>query len=73
MPVDENCNPLRKAILYGIDSRASEEIEELTNLYGEHKIKQWYGRPLCSSDIMPKILWIKIRNQMFMKKNYQFL
>lgn len=26
LPVDENCRPLRKAILYGIDARASEEI-----------------------------------------------
>ena len=73
LPVDENCEPLRKAILYGIDSRASEEIEELTNLYGEHKIKQWYGRPLGSSDIMPKILWIKNKEPDVYQKTYKFL
>ena len=26
LPVDETCRPLRKAILYGIDARASKEI-----------------------------------------------
>ena len=29
VPVDENCKPLRKAILYGIDARAEKEIEYL--------------------------------------------
>ena len=59
LPVDEECRPLRKAILYGIDSRATREMADLTELYGEEQIKKWYGRPLCSSDVMPKILWIK--------------
>ena len=59
LPVDEECRPLRKAILYGIDSRATKEMADLTELYGEEQIKKWYGRPLCSSDVMPKILWIK--------------
>ena len=30
LPVDENCNPLRKAILYGIDARATDEMAWLT-------------------------------------------
>ncbi len=59
LPVDEDCNPLRKAILYGIDARATDEIAQLTERYGEEQINKWYGRPLCSSDVMPKILWIK--------------
>ena len=59
LPVDEHCRPLRKAILYGIDARAADEMEQLTQLYGEDQIRKWYGRPLCSSDVMPKILWIK--------------
>lgn len=59
LPVDGQCRPLRKAILYGIDSRATREMAYLTEAYGEEQIKKWYGRPLCSSDVMPKILWIK--------------
>ena len=59
LPVDEDCRPLRKAILYGIDARATDEMAQLTELYGEEQILKWYGRPLCSSDVMPKILWIR--------------
>lgn len=73
LPVDENCNPLRKAILYGIDARATKEMEWLTNYYGEDKIKSWYGRPLCSSDVMPKILWIKNNEPEVYEKTYKFL
>ena len=46
LPVDEQCRPLRKAILYGIDARAGKEIEQLTSLYGPEQIRRWYGRPL---------------------------
>ena len=28
LPVDDQCRPLRKAILYGIDARATDEIEQ---------------------------------------------
>lgn len=35
LPVDRDCNPLRPAILYGIDSRAEEEIKWLTQYYGD--------------------------------------
>ena len=49
LPVDEECKPLRKAILYGIDARATDEMEQLTEMYGEEQIRAWYGRPLCSS------------------------
>lgn len=28
-------------------------------MYGETQIRAWFGRPLGSSDVMPKILWIK--------------
>jgi len=73
VPVDENCNPLRKAILYGIDARATSEMEWLTEYYGEEQIKEWYGRPLCSSDVMPKILWIKNNEPEVYAKTYKFL
>jgi xylulokinase len=41
LPVDEQCRPLRKAILYGIDSRATREMAQLTELYSEKQIKKW--------------------------------
>lgn len=59
LPVDEACTPLRPAILYGIDSRAEEEIRWLTDYYGEDKVEQLFGHPICSGDTATKILWIK--------------
>jgi xylulokinase len=73
LPVDENCKPLRKAILYGIDARATGEMEWLTKHWGEEQILKWYGRPLCSSDVMPKILWIKNHEPDVYKRAYKFL
>lgn len=73
LPVDKDCNPLRKAILYGIDARATKEMEQLTALYGEEQILKWYGRQLCSSDVMPKILWIKNNEPEVYAKTYKFI
>lgn len=73
LPVDRQCRPLRKAILYGIDSRATKEMAYLTELYGEEQIKKWYGRPLCSSDVMPKILWIKNNEPEIYEKTHKFI
>lgn len=73
LPVDENCRPLRKAILYGIDSRAGEEIARLTEHYGEAKVKELFGGPIVSSDVSPKILWIKNKEPEVYAKTYKFL
>jgi xylulokinase len=73
LPVDENCRPLRKAILYGIDSRAEKEMAYLAEYFGPEKVNQIYGRPLCSSDVAPKILWIKNNEPEVYKKTAKFL
>lgn len=73
LPVDEHCNSLRKAILYGIDARATDEMAQLTELYGDEQIRKWYGRPLCSSDVMPKILWIKNKEPEVYAKAHKFI
>lgn len=59
LPVDKDLSPLRKAILYGIDVRAVDEISYLENLYGKHQIFERYGTPLTSQSAAAKILWIK--------------
>lgn len=73
LPVDEECRPLRKAILYGIDARALDQCAELTDLYGKERINDWFGRPLGSSDVMPKILWVKENEPEVYAKTYKFL
>lgn len=73
LPVDENCRPLRKAILYGIDSRADREIAFMNDYYGADRINELFGRPLCSSDVAPKILWIKNNEPEIYNKTHKFL
>ena len=73
VPVDRECMPLRNAILYGIDSRASEEIAYLNRKYGEEKVLAFNGRPLCSNDIPPKMLWLKNNEPEIHEKAYKLL
>lgn len=56
---DAELHPLRPAILYGIDGRASEEIAELTERYGADRILRSGGTPLSSQAVGPKALWIR--------------
>ncbi|MBC5582497.1 FGGY-family carbohydrate kinase [Anaerofilum sp. BX8] len=71
--VDEDCRPLRKAILYGIDARAEKEIAQLNRKYGLEKVLEFNGRPLCSNDVPPKILWLKNNEPEVYDKAYKFL
>lgn len=71
--VDVNCMPLRKAILYGIDARAEEEIAALNEKYGREKVLEFNGRPLCSNDVPPKILWLKNHEPDIHQKAYKLL
>lgn len=72
VPVDENCNPLRKAILYGIDARASKELEEITERIGKERLKELRANPLCSEDVFAKSLWIKNNEPEVYKRTYKF-
>ena len=73
VPVDENCRPLRKAILYGIDARAGDEVEELTRYYGPEQVQKLFGRPMGSGDIAAKILWLKNHEPEVYAKAHKFL
>lgn len=73
VPVDEDCMPLRPAILYGIDARASGEIEWLTKHYGKRRVQELFGHPICSGDTATKILWIKNHEPDVYAKTYKFL
>lgn len=73
LPVDRNLKPLRPAILYGIDARATDEIEWLTEYYGEEKTRRLFGHPICSGDTATKILWIKNHEPEVYAQAYKFL
>ncbi|MFZ0214829.1 MAG: FGGY-family carbohydrate kinase [Candidatus Dormiibacterota bacterium] len=59
LPADEEGRGLRPAILYGIDTRATAEIDELTERFGEAEILARCGSPLTSQSVGPKILWLR--------------
>lgn len=54
--------PLRPAILYGIDTRASAEIEELNQRFGAENVLSRCGSALTSQSVGPKLLWLQ-RNE----------
>lgn len=62
LPADGEGRPLRPGILYGVDTRASKEVEELTAQYGVEEIIRSCGNPLTSQSVGPKILWLR-RNE----------
>lgn len=57
--LDKDNRVLRKGILYGIDTRASKEIQSLTNVIGLENLINTGGCPLSSQSVAPKILWVK--------------
>lgn len=59
LPLDAHDKPLRPGILYGVDTRASEEIDALNQILGEENIFKFSGMALSSQAIGPKILWLK--------------
>lgn len=54
--------PVRPAILYGIDMRATAEIAELAGRYGAEAIIARGGTALSSQAVGPKLLWVR-RNE----------
>ena len=59
LPVDIEGNALMNGVLYGVDNRASAEVEELTVAIGEDVLMQNCGNALTSQSVGPKILWLK--------------
>ncbi len=56
---DGHLRPLRPGILYGVDMRATPEIEELTMRYGEYAILERCGKVLSNQAAGPKLLWLR--------------
>ena len=73
LPIGADGKPLRKAILYGIDTRAEAEIEELERVFTPEKIFQISGMKLSSQSTGPKILWLKNHEPIVYKQARYFL
>jgi xylulokinase len=59
---DADLRPVRPAILYGIDMRATSEIEELTKALGPEAILARCGKALSTQAVGPKMVWVR-RNE----------
>ncbi|MCY4465817.1 MAG: FGGY-family carbohydrate kinase [Chloroflexi bacterium] len=59
LPLDKDYRPLRPAILYGIDTRASSQIAELNAALGEDAIFARAGQSLSAQSVGPKALWYR--------------
>ena len=68
LPLDSKGNPLRPGILYGVDTRASAEIQHLNLVLNEETIYDFSGMKLSSQAAGPKILWIKNNEPEIWKK-----
>jgi xylulokinase len=73
LPVDGKGRPLRSGILYGIDSRAREEIRQLESRVGVKTIFDKSGQNLSTQSCCPKILWIKNHEPEVYQKTACFL
>jgi xylulokinase len=59
LPLDAEGSPLMNGVLYGVDTRAVDEIESLNNDLGDDLIMAHCGNALTSQSVGPKILWLK--------------
>jgi len=58
LPTDAADAPLRPGILYGIDTRARQEIADLNSRLGERAATGITGSALSSQSPVPKLLWL---------------
>jgi len=56
---DEQGTPVRPAILYGVDTRATEQIAELDEALGRATVLDRCGSALSSQAAGPKIAWVR--------------
>ena len=73
LPVDADGAPLMNAVLYGVDTRASREIEDLTASISAETIFARCGNALTSQSVGPKILWLKRNRPNIYARVHKFL
>lgn len=73
VPVDKKFNPLYNAILYGIDKRSSNIVDQLNREIGFRTVKSKLGSKFTTHSIIPKILWIKENRNNIYKRTHFFV
>jgi xylulokinase len=59
LPVDAGWEPVRPAILYGVDARATEQIAHQQATFGADAVLARCGSPLTTQAIGPKLAWLR--------------
>lgn len=56
---DDALRPTREGILYGIDMRATRQIEALTRRFGAQAVVERCGKALSTQAVGPKMAWVR--------------
>lgn len=59
LPLDKTDRPLRPGILYGVDTRAEQEIAWLNDHLGAGPVFEFSGMAFSSQAVGPKLLWLQ--------------
>lgn len=71
LPVDKDFRPLRPAMLYGLDTRATQEIADLNEILGPQYSYHENMHPIEPKSPAPKILWLRRHEpEVFQKTAY---
>ena len=73
VPTDENFNPTYNAIMYGIDTRAINQLKRMNQDYEEKELNLRMGGKFTTHSVLPKILWIKENLPQVYQKSKHFL
>lgn len=73
VPVDSEGKPLRKAILYGVDTRSQKQVHECNEKLGVERIFQVGAQSLSAQSAGPKILWIRQEEPHVYEQTAKFL
>jgi xylulokinase len=73
VPVDERFEPLCNAILYGIDRRSADIVEELNAAWGVDFLREKLGGAFTTHSILPKVLWLKRREPEIYRRAAHFV
>ncbi len=73
LPARRDGTALRPAILYGVDTRATLEIDELNQTLGSDRILARGGSPLTSQAVGPKLLWLRRNEPEVWERCHRFL
>jgi len=72
VPVDEQCQPIRNAILW-VDDRCHLEVAELDQRFGNAAIQDLTGKGPSTKQSLPELVWLQNHEPEVVRRAYKFL